>query len=351
MEGLVRARGDDERLKNLPGILKVKECIRDRVPLGARRYLKTATVFGFHGVYRPLAEELDVVRDGIVGDKGYEILSVWEKEQGLQGFLSEDGPGETIRKLIFEALQEGMRKGKVVRSPVWQGWNFFGKHLFPNEIPKKEASVIISALCENTDSSRAKVIRFLSSRGGLDAYRREWSERNFHKALRLKVDVETGALLDAIGIYERFGRLLQDAFDDCLFTMTAKRGKAPLSELSTSRSCRKAHKEVPSMIAEVAEQLESFAESQRFIKSFKNLSEKTNLKEWCNILLDHHIKVQRKKPPHGKNPWFERFDDGSCVVRPAYRRNEPGKHDDSYVQAYRTGALLSFLDDLHLLGE
>jgi hypothetical protein len=71
VEGLVRSCGDDPELMGLPGSQKARYCIRDRLSLSAARYLKTATVFGFHGVYRPLADNLDIFRDGFLGERGY----------------------------------------------------------------------------------------------------------------------------------------------------------------------------------------------------------------------------------------------------------------------------------------
>jgi hypothetical protein len=128
VEGLVRARGEDPSLKHMPGIQKVKDCIRDRVALSSARYLKTASVFGFHGVYRVLAENLDVVKDGMVGETGYELLTTWEREQGLVGFASgQESEGARWRDLITGAVSEAMTKGSVSRSPGWQGWkNKFG---------------------------------------------------------------------------------------------------------------------------------------------------------------------------------------------------------------------------------
>ena len=138
VEGLYRKWGDNG-LHGLPGILKTRDCVSQGLKLSAARYLKTASVFGFHGVYRLLANNLDIVRDGLLGDNGYELLSVWEKEQQLAGFLSgNNGNGCAVRSQIQGAIKDAIQKGHVDRSPTWQGWTFFGEHLFPNKIPDKE---------------------------------------------------------------------------------------------------------------------------------------------------------------------------------------------------------------------
>jgi hypothetical protein len=71
--------------------------------------------------------------------------------------------------------------------------------------------------------------------------------------------------------------------------------------------------------------------------------------EWAELVLRHHERVQREKPPRGKAPWYEHFDDGTCVIRPGYRRDTGGTHDGSYVHAYRTQPLWSFALDLGLV--
>jgi hypothetical protein len=350
VEGIVRTRGDDSTLSGLPGVLKARECIRDGLNLSASRYLKTATVFGFNGVYRLLASNLDIIRDGFLGGKGYELLTTWEKEQGLQGFITgTNGPGLRRRTQIHSAVQDAMSKGAVTRSTSWDGWDFFGDHLFPNEIPQKETEVLQRLFLSEKDSHRAEVIRFLISSKGSNIYQNTNSERNFHTALRTNSGKATHQLLDAIEAYETFSRLLQDAFDDCLAAMTKKRDRISPKELSREEGCKKAYREVPEMFQKVSDFLEHFDQAIRFNENFGSFAEAVGAEEWTRMLLDHHVKVQRKKPPNGKNPWFERFDDNTVVIRAGYRRMEGGQNDASYVHAYRTKPLWSFFSDLRML--
>ena len=350
VEGIVRSRSDDSRLSGLPGIQKTKDCIHDNRHLSAARYLKTASVFGFHGVYRLLANNLDIVRDGILGDSGYELLTTWEKEQGLRGFCNENnGLGHGRRQQIQSAINEAMTKGTVVRSGSWGGWQFFGDHLFPNEIPEKEGRIINRLLFSPGELSRSQVLKFLSTKPGWEIFTKDRDEKLFHSALRNKVDENTDRLLDAINAYENFSRLLQDAFDDCLAAMTEKRGKIGPKALSSLKGCQDAHQQVLNIFEEISYRLEQYNLSNHFREIFGSLDDKTSVEEWVNLLLTHHMKIQRQKPPNGKNPWFERFDDGEVVIRAGYRRTKGGTYDGSYVHAYRTNTLWSFLNDLDLL--
>ena len=352
VEGLVRTQGQNPALAGLPGIQKTKKAINDGVHLSAARYLKTATVFGFHGVYRVLAENLDIVRDEILGEAGYQLAMIWEKEQGLEGFVSsKQGNGSYYRESLVNAINDGLNKGGVDRSNSWEGFKFFSQYLFPNQIPPKEAEFIAQRLIQNPESFRSQLIRFMSSKPGKAAWsdQENKSEKNFHKALRGQADANLISLLDAIESYELFSRLLQDAFEDCLHAMTRRHCQISPRELAEEKGCQKAFKRIPELFSEVADRISLFGQAPRFIEPFGSLAEKTSVESWVNILLDHHIKVQRQKPPNGKNPWFESYDDGSVAVRTGYRREQGGLYNDEYVHTYRCFPLWSFLFDLNIL--
>lgn len=350
VEGIVRSRGSDPDLRELPGIRKAQEAIRDGVRLNAARYLKTANVFGFHGIYRPFARDLDIVRDGLPGENGYDLVSTWEKEQGLQGFATgETGGGATLRRRFFDAVRDGLAEGAVARSSQWAVWSDVGQHFFPNRIPNAEARMLARALSGGSSSSRRQVVGFLSSAEGQDIWLQTKSERAFHGALVPFVDPDVAALLEAIMSYELFARLLQDAFDDCLFALTAKGGKVKPSVLAQETGVKKAIKGIQGLFYEVGDKLSPFGETIRFETGFSPLLEPSNPADWVLALFEHHKEIQRNKPPKGKNPWLEQFDDGSAVIRPLYRRDKPGRHDDSYVNMYRTAPLQSFLLDLKVV--
>lgn len=350
VEGLVRSKGNDPDLRELPGVRKTQEAIRDGVRLDAARYLKTANVFGFHGIYRPFARDLDIVRDGLPGDNGYDLISTWEKEQGLPGFATgESGPGATFRRRLFDGVKDGLVKAAVARSSQWAVWPEIGEHFFPNRIPNAEAKMLAKALSGGSSISRRQSITFLSSAEGQKVWLGTKSEREFHAALLPFVDVDVTALLEAIMAYELFARLLQDAFDDCLFALTTRGGKVKPAALAQEKGVKRAHKRIQELYYEVGDKLSPFGETIRFETSFSSLLEPSNPTEWVLALFEHHKRIQRNKPPKGKNPWLEQFDDGSAVIRPTYRREKTGRHDDSYVNMYRTAPLQSFLVDLKMV--
>jgi len=359
VEGLVRGIKEDDRLSGVPGRDKVGRAIEDKVPVSARRYLKSPAVFGFHGVYRLLSRTLDVEVDGRLGESGYRLLGVWRDEQDLPGFYeSRSGKGSDLFRLWRDAVNHGLKAGAVDRSPSWQGWQRIADHLGPHDAGPKERRELVGLIVGLEKGFTREIVDFLRSPGGKEAYKEirqrnenehVWSERPFHEAIGREASVGLKELLQAVDAYERFARLLQDAFDDCLFIMSSQKSRSPAAALAESKLVRKAAAEIPEAFGNAADLLSSVEESPRFLQAFQFVAEKQPTKDWVQLLLEHHRKVQLAKPPNGKLPWVERFDDGSYIIRPGYLRDRGGLGDDSYVHMYRLGTLWSFSSDLGLV--
>ena len=355
VEGMVRTLGSNPNaIKGLPGRDKAAAAISDGVPLSAKRYLKTPAVFGFHAIYRLLAHELDVERSGRLGERGYELLNIWSREQSLQGFGKGVGPGRYIREQLHDALSLGLEKGAVARGNGWSGWRFFADHLAPYRLGRRESRFLRNALVDDDVGFRRAVMEYLVSEEGQHLWRTEVSsgnfpERQFHEALARHAPADLRELLRAISDFERFARLVQDAFDDCLHKMTCKRGKVLPAELGRLPSVRLACKRIPEIFSKVMDSLEPFKEALRFQQAFASLANVGTATEWLEQLMQHHRGIQGQKAPDGKNPWVERSDDGSYVIRPLYLRDAPARGDNSYVHLFRTNSLWSFARDLRLV--
>jgi hypothetical protein len=347
VEGLVREASPEARV-GLPGSQKADRALRDRVPLSAKRYLKAPSVFGFHGVYRLLCRTLGIEDDGRLGETGYGLLNVWAEEQGLAGFVGTGGgSGRAVYSQIKEAVEAGLEKGTTARTGAWAGWSFFANHLGLYGAGPNEANFLWKSLLNDQKGFRRETMETLVSSAGAKIWRTTRSERQFHRHVRAAAGNELRQLLDAIDVYETFSRLCQDAFQDCLCEMTRQGGrKTPLDQLAALPSVQVAASTVPGCFPEVLEELEPVGEAARFRDIFSSLAERGSAAEWVDRLIEHHRKIQRQKPPNGKNPWFERFDDGSLIIRPDYRTDRTGTHDDSYVHLYRTESLRQFALDL-----
>lgn len=351
VEGLVRTIPDDIRLRGLPGREKVAFAIRDKVPLSAERYLKTPNVFGYHGVYRLLSHTLGIEENNRLGSAGFDLLSIWAREQGLGGFYgTTSGPGKNWYDKLFAAVKDGLEKGAVDRKDGWSGWYFFRDYLAHLDISRRERAAITKFLKSSEDGFRREILEFLCSDEGKLVWQGTESERKFHKKLRTQRHPTLNRKLLAIDKYERFSRMLQDAFDDCRFVLTREQRKVSPVELSGLQSVQMAAEHIPSLFMELMKRLVLFDRSVQFQESFRDISQELPPADWVVCLIEHHRSVQEHKPPDGKAPWVERFDDGTYMIRPAYRKSEMSEGSREYIHQYRTRPLWSFATDLRLLG-
>lgn len=350
VEGFVREVKDSASLRGIPGREKVGRAIKNRVPISASQYLKTPSIFGFHGVYRVLANKIGIESNGQLGEVGAELVQIWEKEQSLSGFFSGViGPGAFKRKQLHAAIDDGLREGFISKSSGWAGWSFFSEHLLPNAIGKNEASFLAKAILNPKDPLRKELLEFLISSTGKKAWQSLESERDFHTAALQSGSKELRILIEAIQAYESFARILFNAFEDTLDCLTRTSASQPLSILSGIPSVVNASVNLPRLFDSTSHKLASVGLAQRFEKAFANFQMKQKPADWVRTLIEHHVEVQRNKPPEGKNSWLEQLSNGNYVVRSAYARESSAREDDAYVHPYRTFAFWSFLEDLGLV--
>jgi hypothetical protein len=355
VEGLVRTESDRARLRGLAGQDKAASSLKDKVPLSAKRYLKTPTVFGLHGIYRALAREIELERAGRLCETGYRLVTTWEAEQGLAGFVgSASGPGADVRSSLRDAIEAGLKQGATDRSPGWQGWTFFRDHLGIYSAGEREARVIAEALLESSAGFRGEVLSYLVSPEGKGLWGElsedgRGSERAFHAALRPNANEPLGELLDAIASYEHFCRLLEDAFAECLSELSRPQRRVQPAELAKLKTVKEAASSLEGLFPAVRDQLSAFGEAVRFVEHFDEVSQKLPPDEWATRLFQHHARIQLSKPPAGKSPWVDVFDDGTLMVRSGYMRDSFPGPSDEYVHAFRTVSLWSFAKDLRLV--
>lgn len=75
VEGLVRYHKDHEAVRGLPGVAKARDALAKGVSLSFSTYLKTAYVFGFHGIYRGLGQSLKLFDDSDFSNPAGSLLT------------------------------------------------------------------------------------------------------------------------------------------------------------------------------------------------------------------------------------------------------------------------------------
>lgn len=355
VEGLVRTLEDENDLRGIPGRAKAKRVVGEGLHLNRDRYLKTPTVFGFHGVYRALAVALGIETAGQLGPNGARLLEAWRADQGLAGFAGEGrGAGREVFEKIRRAMARGLEAGESVAPPHWDGWAFFRDHLAPRQVGAREKQVLDDLLHGRASGFRHEMLEaFVSAEGQRAAFAaferpgRAW-DTALHELL-LERHAGNGplvALVRAAQAYERLARLLTDAFEEALFNLTQWRGKTALSALASGTFAQRAASDASGAYANALASLHEIELGRVFEQSLGWLAQPLPAPAFTRLLLEHHVNVQRRKPPRGKAPWVECFDDGRYMVRAQYRRDAAPEDAAGYVNAYRAGPLWRFAWDL-----
>jgi len=302
-----------------------------------------------------LTRQLGIEQAGRLGEAGFELLTIWSREQGLAGFWSPDAAhadaraGAGWRRELAQAVDDGLRAGASARAPTWKGWAFFGDHLSSGEPGPRERQFLWDLLRQSDDGHRRAVIDFLVSPAGRDAVAREepWElrERRVHRKIAATATPDVRRLVDTILAYETFARMLQNAFDDCLVQMTRAARKVRADALTASPLVQQAVRETPGQFSRLVDRLADYGLTIPFQERFGALAERAAPAAWIRALLEHHTRVQRQKPPAGREPWML-IDSGEYLLRPLYRRDTADGDPDAYAHTYRTAALWQFAMDL-----
>lgn len=336
-----------EEIRGLPGSDKALRAYLLGLPLNSARYLKTASVFGFHGVYRTLAHEIQITDNyNNLGEVGDRLVRIWEKSQKLDGFYtSYSGPGRNLRNDLLKAVKDGMTKGEVSRGWGWGCNTIISKHLAPYHGTKPELDVIYNAIIDETAPLRAEIIKFLQSEKGKSIWLKSKSEKEFHLALIPIATEELKNTLRAILSYEQFSSLINNAFTAILYELSHST-KLTLDQLSQLETVKRATRESPGLFQKTYDNLGPVDEANTFYQNFVSLSEPNSLKEWIQIFIHHHKQNQKRKSVSGKRPWIEQVSADSFMMQTRYRIDKNPIMDDEYVSFYRTNSLWSFLKDM-----
>lgn len=354
VEAITRKAKNNSEIRGLPGRQKAQASIESGMGLSAARYLKTPSVFGFHGVYRLLARTLDIIDNyDRLGANGYELLAVWQAEQNLPGFLSgSTGRGRAFLDRMRVAVEIGLKAGKTTRSSGWAGWTEIFHYLRHTRKPEGESSLIRQWLTKGESRLLAEIYGCLLSRRG----RALWldsagSEQAFHRFAREGCSPDLGELIDGIADYERFCWAVLKAFNATLSVLSDRQLGAKLSEISDNRHVVEAAATASELYYAAEQSLAPLGFAVEFERSFGAFVESMPPADWLETLIRHHERVQKAKPPAGKLPWIDRFSNGTVFVRPPYQQESlPDVPDeDLYVHQYRTNSLWSFAFDLGMV--
>jgi len=321
VDGFARAESRDA-VRRTPGIAKARDAQQAGLPMSARTYLKAPSVFGFHGIYKPLARHLGVVDDDMrLGENGHELLDTWEREQRVGGFIERalgSGSGNSLRSVLRSAVGDAMTKGYTARSVSWQGWAFFLDHLIPSSIGPKEAALLDRLLKAPKGGTRGEVFTLVDS----DDSEQDVPESSLVAAIMPRASDELKVRLARVQAYEGFCSVVEAGFER-LRWLSSNSGSVAIgpddfaSVPDTPRLA--AGLERAKAAAEEALHGAPAGISMEFGQLADYFHDCTTAQQLFHCLLRRHGDVQKQKPPDGKRAWFEHAADEKVMVRPPYR--------------------------------
>lgn len=353
VEAFVRAEDSSSAMSGIPGSQKVRRALRNRRPVCATAYLKTPNAFGFTGVFRRLARGIGIITDdGTLDDGGYELVSAWARDQGLDGFLDgSGGAGPAFRERLRRAVAQGMEKG---HSTYQSGdfWRELANRLDPTTPGRGEKAILAQRILSR--AGQAEMIAYLKdaliAQGGVSG---RDHEAPFLRKLSRRAPAELKNLLTAIDAYETFGRALTDAFDSLRY-YASSHGGAPVD--AQSFAATKPAKSALALLAPSLARVRSHPTLLEWERDRKGIAQAIDRFEDVRTTADlfeaifhHHEQVQRDKPPNGKRTWLERGTRGQVALRAGYTVHEPPSGEGGYVHEYRIPTFSGFLSDLGVI--
>lgn len=348
LEAFARRGGQDQPLlaSGIPGSSKVRSVLAQGKRLAARNYLKSPNVFGFTGIYLPLARHLQVLdEDRRVAGRLSDLTQAWERDRGLEGYT--DGRSSTtggqLRRRLRDEIRAGLLQGHCAAPEGAHLWRTISESLHPTQAGRSEKSLLRRWIVDDKVPMRAELARFLDQQGDIDEADALRALLEGQRSLDLRVRLE------AIAAYEAVAHLLDAAFKQLCYLSTTL-GTRPLTtaDVSRDRVLDEARAQLPYAVKRAAECLERIDSELlvMFNHRLGRFEQPGSAADFVDLLLAHHEAVQARKPPKGKRAWLDRHA-GGWVVRSIHWQSDAAEIvPGTLVHPYRLRALRDFMKDL-----
>lgn len=346
IEAFVRVR-PESGTDAVPGIQKARSRLRDRRRhLDGPSYLETPKVFGFHGVYKRLAKDLEIVDDdlGLLGD-GHRLVATWERDQGLVGFLDKrngTAGGKFAATLAGEA-RRALQHESVQLGPTSRWWGEISRTLAPGAARRPERACLWRWLTDARYPVRREVVDLVAEQHVAGRSEREMVDG----FLGLGPSPELQERLRGVAAFEALVSPLDDGFRllRSIATQRIPSAVAP-SAVAEHPRFQAVTQALPEAFKVATERLAALGLAGELEHALGALAERMPREQLVEAILDRHDEVQAGKK---KRSWFER-DERGFAVRGIGRLDEPFTERVDYLHPYRLLALRSFAQDLRISG-
>lgn len=358
IEALARAGSSGLELDTgIPGITKAQAALLGKSRLGARGYLKGPKVFGFFGVYRPLAVAVGLLdsRGGTLAP-GESLLSALRADAARSTRFESDPSSREFLEWLTQATGEAFREGHNTfrtRSPHVATLAAIAAPQLAGKRERRALSEVLHApgptALADDDAAYLEILALISHTSEDITSEVEWVRylgSQGSENLRARMEM----LLD----FEDFGRDLLWAFDTYRFLSSQAVGGLPAQSTVTSDAAlvavganiRIRYRRALMAMEKAVEAGADLEIASRFAASFSDFDRVMNPSDLVDALVLHHDQVQAGKPPIGKRSWFELVSD-RWAVRQLYRVEGPVERREGFIHPYRLSTLVSFLADVH----
>jgi hypothetical protein len=349
VEALMREMSHDKSIWGVPGAVVTRRAISRYGSLDARSYLKIPRIFGFNGVYKPLAVRLGLVDVHLgQGPNAERLLDAWAHGLSYAGIAA----AKPLLSRWQSAIRRSLADNPPHTRPGWgaDDWAALANAFAPTRMKTREKRQLRELLLEASDDHGLGALPWLWE---LQA---EFDDEGFreeplHNRLE-KLAPQYRLLLQGIRAYEAFARSLQAAFDtlkaeaagfDALGFFVPDIAKDKDFALSV-RGLHKKFEAAHRALSEVPPG--SFSFQNLFDERFGSFAEPMDNATCALALCLHHERIQASKSVAGKRPWFDRIGQDRIYVRHQYRDPKRDILPDRYVHTYRGWPIRRFYSDL-----
>lgn len=360
IESLARSSQSGVELDTgIPGITKAQAALISRSRLDARGYLKSPRVFGFSGVYRPLAQAT-LVTDKWAGtlDAGRELIAALESDTGLKGII--DGragsPGSDFMSWLTQESGNSLRMGRNgfgTKNPNVQTLASIAAPQGAGPAEKATLARILNtpqaSLNPEDDSVYLELLQILQA--DIESESSEWE---LVHSLAAAGSDSLRARMRMLLAFEDFARNLLWAFDTYRYIASNSVNYVPLQAVVTSNdalitvasSVKGLYETALSHMFTAVEHGVDPSLPQAFADRFAAFGEVRSVEELIESIMVHHDFVQKNKAPNGKRPWLELQPEG-YAVRPLFTVDQVPELNARFIHPYRINTLIDFLADIY----